>query len=46
MRKIYRALKTAGDVRAWANGPAPYAKRKVRSSAHRHLARFLRKALR
>ena len=43
MRMIYRWLRTIGDARAASRGPQALVKRRVRRSAHRTLAKGLRK---
>lgn len=43
MRVLYRLLRAWGDLRAARRGPDAYGKRMVRRSAHRTLARMLRR---
>jgi hypothetical protein len=43
MRWIYRLLGVIGDIKSAVRGPGPFAKRQIRKSAHRNLAKLLRK---
>jgi hypothetical protein len=46
MRSLYRILSFTGDVKAASRGTGSFVRRKVRSAAHRQLAKGLRRALR
>lgn len=43
MRWLFRFLRLYGDARAVSRGPEAYARRRVRRTAHRGLARWLRR---
>lgn len=44
--QLYRAARDLGDVQAAAKGPVPYAKRRARKVAYRHVNTQLRGVLR
>ena len=46
MRRLYGWLSKLGDARAASRGPGAFARRKVRSGAHRTLARAMRRSRR
>lgn len=43
MKALYRLLSLLGDVRAASRGPGSYVRRKVRSKAHKTLAKATRR---
>ena len=44
IRSLHRLASIAGDIKALSRGPDALVKRKVRSGAHRWLAKLLRKS--